>query len=660
MHDLANELRLRSEHDSGSVNGGSADLDQAISLCRDAAALATDDIDLVGACLTTLCNCLVRHYERSNAVHSLDEAVSAGRRAVSLTEPSHAYRASRFAQAAHALRERFELSHNIDDLVEAVAYYRAAAESPLAEDEDPTVRLRNHALSTRTLFDVTGSDSDLDRAIEAIEMLTESQVTVGDCSQLARLLDSRFERSGRQEDLDAGIAALRRGLGREVSAPDRLSLTTDLAIALRKCFARSGNVQYLDLAEVEARAALEMAPAQEASDCLTNLGSVQLNRYMHEGDLAPLSEAVALYRRAAGMPRAGVDPGVLTNLSIALLERYEHARQPEDLEEAIGASRIGVDATSAGHPDRAAVASMLGRTLMTRFIRIGRLADIDEAVEIMNDAVASAALGSTLRRLCTANLGILHYHRYQRVHERHDLEEAVRLAREALAQSPDPSPERARHMQNLANALFEESVLHQRSQDLDEAIRLLEGAAGMYQDVERGILLLRIGEMYRARFSAGHAASDARSAVDSLRAASDAASASPFVRVTAARQWAELAVSFDEDVAVQGYVAAVGLLPRLSWRGASRRTRESLLSTVQGAACEAAACALATGRHELAVSLLEQGRSVLWTQQTELQVDLADLAVVDHELAERVARIRSRLSDDSDVTALDGSAVIEL
>ena len=63
-----------------------------------------------------------------------------------------------------------------------------------------------------------------------------------------------------------------------------------------------------------------------------------------------------------------------------------------------------------------------------------------------------------------------------------------------------------------------------------------------------------------------------------------------------------------------GHVAAVRLLPTVAWGGVDRKSRAGQLAQWTGLAADAAGCAIHEDRLELAVELLEQGRSVLWSQ----------------------------------------------
>jgi hypothetical protein len=88
---------------------------------------------------------------------------------------------------------------------------------------------------------------------------------------------------------------------------------------------------------------------------------------------------------------------------------------------------------------------------------------------------------------------------------------------------------------------------------------------------------------------------------------------------------------------------AVGLLPTVAWHGLDRATREAQLRQWVGLAADAAACAVLDGRPKLAVELLEQGRSVLWTHALNLRSDLTHLAENAPDLAERLDSIRTIL-----------------
>jgi len=87
----------------------------------------------------------------------------------------------------------------------------------------------------------------------------------------------------------------------------------------------------------------------------------------------------------------------------------------------------------------------------------------------------------------------------------------------------------------------------------------------------------------------------------------------------------------------------VQLLPLVAWRGLSRTGQEARIAEWAGLASDAAACAIAAGRLEQAVELLELGRSVLWNRLLETRTDLSDLYQRYPQLAARLDEARAEL-----------------
>lgn len=127
-------------------------------------------------------------------------------------------------------------------------------------------------------------------------------------------------------------------------------------------------------------------------------------------------------------------------------------------------------------------------------------------------------------------------------------------------------------------------------------------------------------------------------------------------RIAAAISWGAQAAELGDDwaQAMEGMATAVDLLPLLARRGLDRAQRDRLLADCAGLAQDAAAAALAAGRPEQAVELLERGRSVLWSQLLEQNTELDALRVAAPALAARLDQVRSALDtpDDTGAAAL--------
>ena len=85
------------------------------------------------------------------------------------------------------------------------------------------------------------------------------------------------------------------------------------------------------------------------------------------------------------------------------------------------------------------------------------------------------------------------------------------------------------------------------------------------------------------------------------------------------------------------------LLPDYAWRGLPRSIRQRRLKEATGLAADAASIAISMKRLELAVELLEQGRSILWSQQLQTRTPLDRLRQVAPGLAATMENTRTLL-----------------
>ena len=236
-----------------------------------------------------------------------------------------------------------------------------------------------------------------------------------------------------------------------------------------------------------------------------------------------------------------------------------------------------------------------------------------------------------------------------------DLDEAIDKGREAASAVNEGSPSRAGLLTNLGAALQGRYERADDPADLDEAIELLRMAASATPDghLARARHLTNLGLLLRIRSERPGGAEDRAMAHDAWCQAATLPAAPIADRVIAARLWG-LVTALGEQWpgAADGYGAAVHLLPRLIWRGVSRRSQEELLADWPELARDGAACAVAAGQVQRAASLLEQGRAFLWTQLLETRTDVARLRDAVPDLADRLAAVGAALDDlDSDVAS---------
>jgi tetratricopeptide (TPR) repeat protein len=456
--------------------------------------------------------------------------------------------------------------------------------------------------------------------------------------------------------------ALRARFGRAaITGPrDRARLLSNLGSALQERFERLGQLADLNEAVEVGRAAVRAASPDHRLrvDFLANLGKALQTRFAQVGDPADLDEAIEVRRTAVRATAAGDPDGAefLATLSAALRQRFEQIGELADLDEAVEIARAAVQAAPAGHPDRVMALFHLGQGLQARFERFRELADIDEAVEVGRAAVQATPIRHPDRAAVLYNLGTALRHRIEWVGELVDLDESIEVARAAVQVTPTRHPDRAAVLFNLGAALHARFDRVGELADLDESIEIGHATVRAIPagHPERAAALVNLGDALRDRFERVREPSEAAAALAAWREATAVAAARLSVRMIAARSWGLLAAQRRRwPDAVDGYAAAVGLLPLLAWRGVSRASRERLLADWGGLAADAAACAIAANQPNRAIELLEQGRGVLWSQLLEIRTDLDALRGTDPRLAAELAAARDDL--DRPTTAVGAS-----
>ncbi|WDV52811.1 CHAT domain-containing protein [Streptomyces coeruleorubidus] len=456
------------------------------------------------------------------------------------------------------------------------------------------------------------------------------------------------------------------------------------------------------------RKAAESVTGEAAVHTRTTLADLLLAGYEATGSRSDIDECVGLLRELLSAEPADSDEGreerarLLSQLSGALAYRFEHAGDQADLDNSIAAMRESVALTPTSGSAATARAQRLGNLtskLMVRAELLGSLTDVDEAVTAGTEAVRlfGVFVDHATLPLLLSNLGGAHRRRYQMRGDEADLDAALDALRRMLDLSAKGTPEHVRAMSNLGSSLliadaagregldegitliraaldatspshpqhyFSRSVnlanalllrwyrRHSRP-DLDEAVALLrarlaaeEGDAARRRRADSMFLLAgALSSLYEETSDAGAAREAALLHADCAR--------SPFApaaqRIRAASLWAGLSERLGDvdgpDGALAAWSLAVGLLPVVSWRGLGRSDQESQLSEWTGTASAAAACALDAGRPQLAVELLEQGRSVLWTQLQQSRVEAGALSRLASGLTAELRQVGAALEE---------------
>ncbi len=494
-------------------------------------------------------------------------------------------------------------------------------------------------------YDRTGDPDVLEQALDEGRRLMDgmpeghpSRPEAG--GRVGALLLRRFEREGRPDDLDTAIGHLRSAAYGPGANLRQLREVLGMPDAGPAELRRAGG---------DGAAALLQAEPERGPE-LSALAAACVRRFERDGARADLDEAVAAAQRAVEAGGGGdraAHCARLATLGTTLALRHRAVGDAADLERSIGLGREVVEV--AGRMAGASAARVLhsalpnlSNRLRERYLLHAGPADLDEAVELGRRAVAMdpgpdhqepdaagghrpAGVGPDPAGTARTNLALALWDRARLRGDAGDLDAAVAHARAAADALPPDSPRTARALAALAGMLADRSALRAAGAGLPGP-----GGADAADAAERDAV--RALEAY---------ADAARCPTSPPQARLDAALAGG--RFAADRAAAGLA---GWERAADFHAEAVGLLPAAAWRGLGRGDRERLLAPRSHAATDAAACALACGRPEQAVELLDQGRSVLWGQALDARTDLAELARAHPEAAGRLAELRTALEQD--------------
>ncbi|MFI6409367.1 CHAT domain-containing protein [Streptomyces sp. NPDC050548] len=306
-------------------------------------------------------------------------------------------------------------------------------------------------------------------------------------------------------------------------------------------------------------------------------------RYQERGDPADAREALAHARRAARHPSRSKRRRAARLLVLGNQYLHVHDADPEDA--------TALDAAMTAYRKGAA----LHDGLMGRHCRSGLVRALLLRAEARGESDGDRAAAE-------------------------DRAEAVQLARRLAADAEPESSERAERDLMLALALRGQFLAPGGGKaEAEEAVLSFRSAAHNTWGFPR----IRLNAAYTlAYFQVVIAAS----------AAQEESLASAEVRLAL---WSDAADAFD---------LAVSLQPLAAWRGIAHPDQRRILSEWSELAVDAAAACIRAARPERAVELLEQGRTVMWSQILELRSgELAGLRATDPELFEDLDEIRREL-----------------
>ncbi|KAG2147890.1 CHAT domain-containing protein [Suillus bovinus] len=454
---------------------------------------------------------------------------------------------------------------------------------------------------------------------------------------LAVVLQTRFERRGNDRDLDQAIALQQEALALHlVGHTDRSISLNNLANQLFSRFDHRGNGEDLDQAIALHREALALRPVGHTNRSMTlnNLATQLSSRFGHRGNGEDLDLAITLNKEALDLcPVGHTDRSILlNNLANRLSSRFDHRGNGEDLDQAIALNMEALAFRPVGYTNRSGSLNNLANQLSSRFDHRGNGADLDQAIALHKEALALCPVGHTGRSMSLNNLANQLSSRFHHRGNGEDLDQAIALNREALALCPVGHTYRSMSLNNLANGLSSRFDQQHDREDLDESRENLLCALTLLtqHDPRRLIVHQSISNVYLSFHRSelhdtgpGENTDSLNAAMHHFKAATNIVSAGFLSRLRASLSWVRHASQHSHGTQLEAYATSMLLLDAYMSATASVSSRHNTMKEFPNTlAVDAASCALRSGDIGRAIELLEQGRTIIWTQMTRLRTPL--------------------------------------
>ncbi|KIM72304.1 hypothetical protein PILCRDRAFT_81996 [Piloderma croceum F 1598] len=610
LRNLGDSLSSRSR-----LTGELVDINNTITAREDAVRLTSDSDTRKRHRLTELANSLTRNFERTGQLADLDKIISALEDAVRLTPDGDAGKPNSLSILGHSFSRRFQRTGELADSDKAISALNDAIYLVSERHPDKPKYLGDLGTAFWLRSAHTGELVDIEKAIlattDAMHLFPE-----GDASRLICLntlggsLTSRFEHTGDLVDIDKAISTLNEVLD----------------------FTSEGD--------------------NTRPFCLSNLGAALLRRFEQTGDILDIDKSISASGDAGNLTSDDDDyikPRCLSNLGTSLTLRYELTEDLQDIDKAILALRHALRLIPDGHAQKLPALNSLGSSLLNRFLHTGDILDIDQSISIREQAVHLTPKGDYHLISRLINLAHSYLCRIDRTKKVDDINKAVAASNAAAELIPEGHSKKAISLNMLGSSymtLFEHT---NELGDIGKAISAYHAAVHVSPEgyARQSNHLFKLAEAYAHRFLCGNDSADLEMAISKFRDAAMSSTGFPDTRFQAALKWARLTSVGNAAASLDAYNIALHLLPRVVWLGKTISARHEKLISIGGIANEAAAAAIKSGQHEMALEWLEQGRSVVWGQQLNLRSPVDELHDADSKLANDLVRISKALESAS-------------
>ncbi|TEB29751.1 hypothetical protein FA13DRAFT_1734539 [Coprinellus micaceus] len=397
-------------------------------------------------------------YHQLTAVsEELDEAISLGRDAVQQLEHDEDERARWLHNLASSMVNRFDITSSIEDLEEGITRAQEALELRPEGHRDRADIMHHLAGSFAKRFGLTSSLADLHESIrlcrEALKLQPKGYRARADIlHNLANSLGRRSIAMSSPEDSEESVRLHREALElRPKGHQGRAWSLHNLAIALATRFRVTPSLEDLEESVRLHQEALELRP-EGHEDRVWSLQSLSVSlatRFRVTASRGDVEESVQLDREALKLRPEGHRDRIwsLHNLAVSLATRFSVTRSLEDSEEIIRLYRVALTLRPEGHRDLLALRRRFGVT--------SSLADLEESVELDREALNLRPEGHQGRAQSLSSLAISLSKHFvaAKTKSLNNLDESIRLHREALILRPGSHPDRYKSLWDLGHTL---------------------------------------------------------------------------------------------------------------------------------------------------------------------------------------------------------------
>lgn len=596
-----------------------------------------------------------RYAEQWDGPDGLTRAVAGYRQAAELARQRPPVDLAPMRALSAALTRRYEATGSSDALTEALAAARDLRQATAHDDPRTAEHQRRFERLRAKAHDQIGADATEELVHAGPEWLHALVATAEDGD--ARLADRRAA----ARTLAAATPASHPG------RPEALLLAAQTEREL--CLAGADDVSLDEARELAGRAVRAAPPGDVRRRALVSLAEILLllGQERPVDDLA--DEAVTVIRQARALLPEN-DPhsaGPLGHLADVLVEAANMMNDPTLLPEVVEIRRAAVRAAPPGADGRAFWLVNLASSLLDLARRDGDRPLWEESVSVGREAVAALPADDPRRVGPLFNLATGLSSPVDGRPELAQLREAERFLREGQALLPADHPDEPRFGSSRAWLLY---LRHQATGErapLVEAVELAREALAqtpgdaIWRPVRNDYLARSTAALYRLDGARDPALWAEAMAAFAVVVESEHYPLNP--RIEAQRDRAELARSGgDPALALQALESVLDEVPRLARRSLAGAVRYGTARRLGSLAVDAAAAAIAVGRPDRAVELLERNRAVLFSEALATRRYWVPLREIDPRAAAQLEEIESQLAEAdaySHIAAISVEASVE-